>query len=222
MNAINIMQRLCFILLTFLVVSCASQRPVPELQTNISQELIEQHQQQVNRIKQWRLQGRIAFFDDINRDRTAANMVWETELEPEQNSMFRLYHPLKGTIARLHSNKLSASLELDGETYRAQNVEQLLSFYLKLPIPFDLILNAMTSAIPNSEHISDVTYFNDGTPASYRYESERNEQNWLVSFYDYRVHEEATENVKLPETIELESSGQRIKLQINRWTLNRD
>ncbi|RTE87426.1 MULTISPECIES: lipoprotein insertase outer membrane protein LolB [Gammaproteobacteria] len=222
-NVINFFRSLSLVLATLIVVGCASQSPNQTGYEDVSNAAIEYHQQQVQLIRNWQVQGRIAFFDDVNQDRSAANLTWQSTLVTPTSSVFRLYHPLQGTLARLTVQQDMSTLELEDESYTAENVDYLLSYYLNLPLPYTLVQNAMTSLIPNSSDIQAVKYYEDGTPWSYTYRNSDVYQEWFVEFNHYRAYPLLVDNeeqwVQLPTSIELTGAGTRIKLQIQRWDI---
>src|SRR5690554_6796054 len=126
--------------------------------------LIEQHQAHLSTISQWHIRGRMAFFNLQEDDRSTATLTWQKEIAA---SSLRLSHPLRGTLARLTQTATQASLtDMQGETFYAPKIDQLLAWQLGIYLPFQLVEQAITGLKPD-ELGSQYLYYQDGTLASY-------------------------------------------------------
>ncbi|CUS48786.1 MAG: outer membrane lipoprotein LolB [Idiomarinaceae bacterium HL-53] len=188
----------------------------------VSEATIARHQAQVSSVAHREAIGRIAFFDDVNRDRSAVSFTWSWQqagaAAQETSTFLKLYHPLRGKLAELSATPVFAKLSMGDEQYEANTVDELLYYYLNVPVPFELISNAVMSRIP-SQHISDASYFTSGAPAAFTYTAPFSEESWQVAFNQYQRVAFEVGDVNLPHKIEINGPQYRIHLSINEWNL---
>ncbi|MCC5854840.1 MAG: outer membrane lipoprotein LolB [Idiomarina sp.] len=191
-----------------------TQVPVSE---DVDPELVRDHQNKIRMIEQWRMRGRIGFFELTENNRSAANISWQVA---PQMAQLRLYHPLRGTLARLEQTATGASLtDENGDTFYAASVDQLLMWHLQLQLPFSLINEALTGRIPSAS-VDNLKYYEDGTVAGYTLEQRRfgfEEDRWHIALSQYAQVPGSRRPVPLPHLIEIDSDAYKIRIQISQW-----
>ncbi|WP_157980692.1 lipoprotein insertase outer membrane protein LolB [Aliidiomarina taiwanensis] len=205
----------CFLLL----LSGCSLRPSQDASTSQAPAtLIKQHQAQIEAIAQWHIRGRMAFFNTLEDDRSTATLTWQKETTL---SSLRLSHPLRGTLARLTQTATQASLtDMQGKSYYAPTVDQLLAWQLGIHLPFQLVEQAITGRKP-AELGNDYRYYPDGTLASYQVAStslQGGQDLWHIALSRYKGVDTPLGTLLLPHELEITHANYRIRLQINNWS----
>ncbi|WP_194755946.1 outer membrane lipoprotein LolB [Aliidiomarina indica] len=177
------------------------------------------HQAWLSQIVFWNIQGNVAFFNDADGERDAARYTWRQQHTPEATS-FRLYHPLRGTLARLEQNEAGGVFtNLEGETFNAEHIDELLYTHTGMPIPFRLMSEAIIGLEPGVS-IANRRWYENGALASYSADisqSSWNQQVWQVALSDYRVVVHNGRSFTMPHMIEATQYPLRIRFQISQW-----
>lgn len=196
--------------------ACAS---TPQTSDTVAPERHADHQAWLSEIVFWNIQGNIAFFNDADGERDAARYTWRQQHTPETTS-FRLYHPLRGTLARLEQNDSGGVFtNLQGETFNAEHIDELLYTHTGMPIPFHLMSEAIIGLEPQVS-IANRRWFENGALASYTADigqSPWNQQVWQVELSDYRVVVHNGRSFTMPHMIEASQYPLRIRFQVSQW-----
>lgn len=210
-----------FSALSLYLAGCAS-APPSSSEGEVSDILVEQHQKQLATISHWNSRGRIAFIDHSQQNRDAASYTWRHQYEPV-SSNFRLYHNLRGTLARVEVTDDEATLtDTSGQTFEANSVDSLLALHTGFRVPFELLTNAITGKEPAAFTLRQ-RFFQDGTLASYRAEVQGNGYYpavWDVTLERYQQYTLEGQTVRLPQRINLQHEQYEIRIQINQWEVN--
>lgn len=215
------------ILLTFFIpfislvilTACSSRPDQSTLSPHVANALVQQHQQNIARISQWNVRGRIAFYNLHDNDRNAASLSWA---KIQERSLLRLSHPLRGTLAQLEQTPQIASLiDNKGQQHFAPSIDELLAWPLGLNLPFNLVEAAMTGKLP-PQFGSEFSFYADGTVAQYIITTNNgprsSKQQWHISLSRYKSVPTATGMLKLPHELEITHVNYKIRLQINDWS----
>lgn len=110
---------------TVFIVALLSACAAPQLRISPPDAILwQQHQQQVNRIHQWDIKGRVAFRTEKNGGH--ADFFWQQS--DEQHYEIKLVAPFGGGTVRIQSQSDAVSLTTsDGEILVEQNIDALLS-----------------------------------------------------------------------------------------------
>lgn len=178
-----------------------------------------QHQTKLTQIQFWSIQGNLAFFNDASQQRDAARYTWQQRDVPNE-TIFRLHHPLRGTLARIEQDSSGSRLmNQRGEIFQAEHIDALLYQQSGMVIPFQLIAMAVTGRQPPLP-LANRQWYEDGTLASYTADAtvvSWDPQVWHIELSDYRpvIHE--GRSFVLPHLIEASQSPIRVRLSISQW-----
>lgn len=177
------------------------------------------HQAWLAQIHFWNIQGNVAFFNDADQQRDAARYTWRQQSSPAETT-FRLYHPLRGTLARLEQAPDGSTFtNQQGEAFHAENIDALLYQHTGMAIPFRLLTEGITGlepALPTANR----EWYEDGTLARYTADAtvfDWDPQVWQVHLSDYRVVVHEGRSFVLPHLIEATQYPLRLRLSISQW-----
>ncbi|WP_417439474.1 lipoprotein insertase outer membrane protein LolB [Idiomarina abyssalis] len=192
-----------------LLSGCALPTP-PEQRssTQVNQQVIKAHQQQLEQLQQWSLSGRMAIIQKKKEERDSFYINWA--YLPHQQ-IIRFSHPLKGQLAKLTIDDSGALLVGSHNEERwAPSADALLYQILGASVPFEQLHNWVIGK--KTVALKAVRYHNDGTLSQSRVFNQG--QDWQINwFYD----QSKSQTLTLPEQIHLESSNLLIKVQVNQW-----
>lgn len=188
---------------TLLLQACATgPTPVP------ADLVLDQREQQLMALNNWQFSGKLG----VKAPSESASLYinWRQQ---QQNFSIDLQGPLGQGSAKMAGNKRQATLEHDGETYRAANAEALVQerFGWQLPVAQ---LKYWVRALPTPEAIGEREIHRDAQGLLLS----QSQQGWQMHYSHYQwVGEQA-----LPGKIKAESEalGVRLILVINNWQLN--
>lgn len=202
-----------------LLSACASQ-PRPATHAEVPPEKISEQQARLEPVTGFTARGRIAFFDEQAGNREAARYHWQQQPTTTQ---FRLYHGLRGTLARLTADQTGARLtDLDGETHTGPDLTWLLRQQLGLALPIEVLTDAIIGRLP-AHPTDEQHYYPDGTLASYRVQAPGpgfGPQEWELTITRYTSVEQEGQHFRLPAELELAHPSYRIRLTISNWELD--
>ncbi|WP_127346891.1 lipoprotein insertase outer membrane protein LolB [Pseudidiomarina mangrovi] len=174
------------------------------------------HQQQLQGITSWRLQGQIALFDVIAQKRHSLYLDWQ---HSPATSTIRFSHPLQGTLARLEQTPAGAVLiDDDDNRYYAADAETLLRDYFDLALPFNLVSELMLGREqPTMQQQQYIVLDQQQPPLALlsSYAIPASGQLWQAQLSNYK----AVQGIQLPQQFELSAREWRIKLRVNQWQL---
>lgn len=200
-----------------LVAACTS---IPESEMldsipAIDRTAYQRHQQLLDSIDSWRLQGQIALFNLRDDSRDAVYIDWRWS--PTATSM-RFSHPLKGTLARLEQTSAGAVLIDDEQNeYRAATMTSLLQTYFGISIPVDALPGVVLGRLP--QRAKNITVVRpsakDDVVVLSSYEVIAVQEPWRAELSLFT----AVDTIYVPSSIELNATDWRIKLRITDWSL---
>jgi outer membrane lipoprotein LolB len=193
---------------TILLSGCSS------IPTTPKQLVIEQDPQQriaqLAQLKQWKVQGKIAFFE--NGERNSATLTWQVD-EKSKTQQLNLTSYLGINVLQLDSNDNSHKIQVDGNTYQGQDLEALIHSLTGFTLPAQA-LSFWLKGIPYQE--SDHITYQEGTRLPQRLTSYYNNQLWHVNYGNYRQ----VSGYNLPTKFSINKDDLSIKIAINKWSVN--
>lgn len=209
---------LTLLLLALLQVTLSACTSTPQQQrlSAIDRNAALSHQQQLQSISSWRLQGQLALFDLTTDKRHSLYLDWQHS--PALISI-RFSHPLQGTLARLEQTPAGAVL-IDDEDNRfyASDAETLLRDYFDLALPFNLLSELIIGREQATMQQQQYIVLEQQQPplallSSYAIPASG--QLWQAQLSSYK----ALQGIQLPRQFELSAREWRIKLRVSQWQL---
>lgn len=212
---------LFLIIMASIVLTACATRPAIDGDTytarQVNSDLVAAQQQSLAQFNNFGLQGSVAFFDDAADIRDAARFNWNKTAE-ETN--FRLYHQLGGTLARLQQTEsIGVLIDREGNRYEGSDLNVLLLQHTGMVIPFSLLNQAITGAEPDAR-LRETRWYANGALATYEAEFTLGawaQQRWLLELGDYRSVPLGNQQLLLPHRIEASRDNIRVHLRISRW-----
>lgn len=213
--------QLFFVAMACLILTACATRPAIDGDTytarQVNSDLVQTQQLSLAQLNEFGLQGSVAFFDDAADVRDAARFNWDKS--PDETT-FRLYHQLGGTLARLQQTKsISVLIDRDGNRYEGSDLNLLLLQHTGMVIPFSLLNQAITGAEPDAR-LRQTRWYANGALATYEAEFTLGawaQQRWLLEFGDYRHVPYGNQPLLLPHRIEASRDNIRVHLRVSRW-----
>lgn len=172
------------------------------------------HQQQLQSISSWRLQGQLALFDLSADKRHSLYIDWQHS--PALINI-RFSHPLQGTLARLEQTPAGAVLIDDNDKrFYASDAETLLRDYFNLALPFNLVSELILGreqATMQQQHYILLNQQQPPLALLSRYAIPATGQLWKAQLSNYK----SIQNIMLPQQFELTANEWRIKLRVSQW-----
>lgn len=204
------------VLLSLLQISLSACTSLPQHQpvSAVDANAIQAHQQQLQALTEWRLQGQLALFDLSKQKRHSMYIDWQHS--PALTNL-RFSHPLQGTLARLQQTPAGAVL-IDSEDnhYYGNDAETLLYDYFQLALPFNLLSDIMLGRQqPTMQQPQYLLASQQQTPLALLtgYSIQAAGQRWQVQLSRYQ----AEQALLLPQQFELTTQQWRLKLRVNQW-----
>ena len=167
-----------------------------------------QHQQRLQSVTSWEMEGRIAFIRP--QERHSASIQWHERINHVQREIW-LNTVIGVSIAHLKSeNGQSYALEFDGKTYQTDDPEAFLAArgasFPNLKSPRWLLGETQdfdsTTMKPNQPHLIQSGIFTNQSGVQ-----------WQVNYHQYKTYR----GLELPSSIQLESPDYKIKLKVHTW-----
>jgi outer membrane lipoprotein LolB len=191
-----------------LILALTGCQNLPQKTLDYSQTSIAQRNQQMIALNQWRITGKIAFLQKQNRQ--SASLSWFRKNDQEQSINLTTY--LGINIFKLESNHGLHTLEVGGQQYQSQNLNQLIHQLTGLNLPAQALIFWLKGLAFTSQ---DKLFYDDATKLPTSLNSDFNHQQWQVTYGDYQPYQ----NYLLAHKITIKQSDLTIKININRWTI---
>jgi outer membrane lipoprotein LolB len=192
--------------LGLLLSGCSSQvNTSPEANYSLD---TEQRNETLAQIKQWKIDGKIAFLQQKNRE--SANMQWQVDQEKNSQSLNMTTY-LGINVLTLKQTDDHSSIEVDGEVHHSEDLDLLIWNLTGFPLPTQA-LHSWIKGLPYSTN-DRLTLDDNNLPRT------------IVSDYDgltWQVYYQAYQGVDehmLPKKITIKQNDLTIKISINHWTL---
>jgi len=182
--------------------------------TKQTQVLIKQKPQQriaqLAQLQQWKVQGKIAFFEKGNRN--SATLTWQVDGKSKTQQL-NLTSYLGINVLQLDSSGNSHEIQVDGNTYQGRDLEALIHSLTGFTLPTKA-LSFWLKGIPYQE--SDRIIYQEETQLPISLTSHYNNQRWQVNYGNYRQ----IDSYSLPTKFSIKKDGLSIKIAINEWSVN--
>lgn len=187
------------LLLLVLIAACA---PVPpKLSPAVEQQWLH-HQQQMQRLKQWQINGRMAIVS--GEEAWNANVRW---LQNAEDYQIYLNTPTgQGAILLEGSAQEVTLTTANHETYRAEDPDKLIAQALNVPLPVSG-LYYWIRGLSDESPIWDWEVHNNG------YLKRLVQQGWNISFDNYQV----VAGFSVPMRIFMNNDDLKVKVAISQW-----
>ncbi|GLX79961.1 hypothetical protein tinsulaeT_33010 [Thalassotalea insulae] len=202
----NIFRLWPFILLITITACSSLKQPSP---LPVDMQLTKaQRQQQLNNISQWQVTGKLAFITPEKRE--SANLFWQLN-QKQKSQQLTLTSYLGINVLSLSSNNDYHTVEVDGEQYQGNDLEQLIYQLTQLNLPTQA-MQYWLKGLTWSEQ-DQISYdANTGLPTQLL--SYYNGRHWQISFDNYQLYYQ----LPMARKITIRQGQLTIKLLINQWT----
>lgn len=166
----------------------------------------QQHQQAVNKLTHWRLQGRIAMTTE--EENWVAKLTWEQKGNQYQ---LRFSDPLGQGALQLNGDQHGVQLRTaDGQRHYANSPKELFDQELNIPLPVNALLFWVRGIPENKQAITTFQLNNIGQLQQLK------QQAWQIDYPAYHTHLP----VSLPRKVFAKyAEDVNVKLIISQWTL---
>lgn len=199
-------QKLLLFSIIFFLVSCATQPALPPPATPVTKSLWETHYKQLNAIKSWHMNGRIAVITAT--ENWTANVHWQQRASTYQ-LIFKA--PLGQSTMSLEGNQYRVVMRTtDGEEIEENNPDVLIAKVMDLHIPVTG-LYFWIRGVPAPRPVAKQYRLDE---AGYLYSLQQD--GWKIAYKRYVD----VAGISLPDKIFLENKHFRVKIAVSRWDLS--
>ncbi len=195
-------------LCTVLLSGCST-TPTKQTQVLIKQ-MPQQRIAQLAKLQQWRVQGKIAFFEKANRN--SATLTWQVD-DKSKTQQLNLTSYLGINVLQLDSSDNNHKIQVDGKTYQGRNLEALIHSLTGFTLPTQA-LTFWLKGIPYQE--SDSIIYQAETRLPQSLISHYNNQLWQVNYSNYQQ----IDDYSLATKFSIKKDDLLIKIAINKWSVN--
>lgn len=207
--------RLLFSILVLLVVSACSSTPssisnknkienkTPPLQS------FSERKNQLSQLNQWKISGKIAFIQ--GKKRQSANINWKFNGN-DHSQRLDLNTILGINVLHLKSKEGLHTIEVDGETHKGKNLDQLIYSLTGLIFP-SKALTYWLKAIPYQATDTFVLNEQSQLPISLTSENGSSISQWHINYSKYKT----IKGYQLPFSVTLKKDNLLIKIAIKKW-----
>jgi len=192
--------------IVILLCSCSSIPPTDQPINRISQNATER-QRQLSQLENWNIRGKIAFIQP--EERSNASLFWQYQAKPLKQKL-NLTTYLGINVLSIESKNNTHSIEIDGETYQGNDLEELIYNLTGLVLP-SKALTAWLKGIPYLYH--DTIEYNAKTNLPLSLTSQYNGHMWLITYSNYHN----VNGYLLAKSFTIKQQDLTIKIRINQW-----
>jgi len=205
---------LLFIAGLSLLSGCTSMHTVNDIDENYSSN-IKIRQASLAQINNWQVKGKIAFIktSENNKDRQSASIFWKKN---KKNQKLNLTTYLGINVLNLTSINNTHRIEIGGESYQSNNLNQLIQSLTNITFPAEA-LSYWIKAIPFNKQ--DNFTFDPVSNLPSTSTSNYNQRDWLIQYLSYQTLKQDNSIIALPNKIKVVSKDITIIIAINQWTL---
>lgn len=188
--------------------ACSSIKDTPVENIPLNQTINERNQQ-LSKLDSWTIAGKIAFIN--SKERHSASLHWQKNhaLETESLNLSTLFG-IK--ILELKREKSNFNVEVDGEHYQTQDLDNLIYRLTGLNLP----TRAMNNWLKGIAYLpSDKIIYNERTQLPETLTSQYNNKYWQIKYSKYH-HIGA---FQLAKQLTISQDDLRIKIVIHSWKI---
>lgn len=191
------------LMLSFIVVSCASPPPSNvELNSN-------QHQMQLAQLQHWQIKGKFGFKSPD--DKQSASLSW---LQKQQDYQLSLNTILGTSILSLQGNSSWVTLVADDTTYQGSSASELIQQITGWTLPIEQLPTWIKGQSVKTDKVilSEQGWIAELQPRCTTC------RGWQLSYSDY----EQVKGIWLPHKIRLEHTVNKVQvtIKVNSWTIH--
>lgn len=186
--------------------ACTSINDIPVGDKQQNQD-IEARNKQVSALNTWTIAGKIAFISEQKRQ--SATLHWQKNglEQTESLNLSTLFGIQVLSLKQQHNN---VTLEVDGQTYDTQNLDELIYTLTGLNLP----TRAMSHWLKGLAYLpSDKVVYHDTTQLPQSLTSSYNDKVWQVKYSKYHH----IEQFQLAKQLTITQGDLRIKIVIHSW-----
>jgi len=163
----------------------------------------------LEQLNQWKIKGKIAFFEKDARNSFTLN--WQVD-EIKESQQLKLTHYLGINVLQLDSMANNHKIQVDGKTYRGKNLERLIYSITGLTLPTQA-LTFWLKGMPFQEN--DSINYQQTTQLPQTLSSYYNNELWQVSYDNYQQ----IDDYNLATKFSIKNDDLLIKIVINDWSI---
>jgi len=200
--------RFSLLLLTVMLFNgCSSQRlQSAKLEKH---QTIKQRNEQLSQINDWQFNGKIAFIQSNKRE--SASIRWQYK-QSNYSQKIDLTSYLGINILHVESNKNIHTIEVNGESYKSRDLDQVIYSLTGLTLPIDALtfwLRGLTY------HSKDSMSYHVDSKLPLQLTSEYNNEHWQITYADYQQ----VNDVQLATRFTIKQNDLLIKVLVKKWTI---
>ncbi|MCI2284043.1 lipoprotein insertase outer membrane protein LolB [Colwellia sp. MSW7] len=201
------------LIMTIILSGCAN-KPNTTPENPLQLVTSEQRIQQLKNKQNWRIQGKIAFIQQIKtkNKRESAAISWEVN-EKSRTQELNLTSYLGINVLNLISNKEQHLIKIDGKEYRGTNLSELIYSLTELTLPTEALI-FWVKGIPFNQ--DDKVEINEKTQLPISMSSEYNNSSWKINYQNYRPFNQ----INMATQLTIEKDELLIKISIKNWSFN--
>lgn len=200
-----------FVFIIFLLTvlsACTSIKDVP-IDNNQLTQSIEYRNEQLLKLNTWTIAGKIAFIN--SKERQSATLHWQKDQNTHSESL-NLSTVFGINVLELKREKSNFSLEVDGETYQTQDLDNLIYQLTGLNLP----TRAMSHWLKGIAYLpSDHIQYHDTTQLPTMLTSNYNNRSWQINYSKYHH----IGPFQLAKQLTIRQDDLRIKIVIHSWQI---
>ena len=192
----------------FILYGCASNKNIEQSQP-VEYQSKETRIENVRKIQQWQINGKIAFIQENKRE--SASLFWQYD-KSEETQTLKLTTYLGINVLSLTSDEGSHVIEIEGENYQSENLDHLIYSLTGLTLPTEALhywLKGLTYS--DLDHI----IYDDISELPVKLTSFYQGNTWQISYKKYQP----VNNVNLAHQFSIKQNNLTIKIILNQWKL---
>ena len=199
-------KQLLILLFIGILSACSSVNDIPVSDKQQNQD-IETRNKQVSALKSWTIAGKIAFINEQKRQ--SATLHWQKN-DTEKSESLNLSTLFGIQVLSLKKQHNNVTLEVDGQSYATQNLDELIYTLTGLNLP----TRAMSYWLKGLAYLpSDKVVYHDKTQLPESLTSSYNNKVWQVKYSKYHH----IEQFQLAKQLTITQGDLRIKIVIHSW-----
>jgi outer membrane lipoprotein LolB len=198
-----------FILVGCLIVLSGCSTIPPKAVQPLVKQTAQQRIAKLEQLQQWKIKGKIAFFEKDTRNSFTLN--WQVD-EKKESQQLKLTHYLGINVLQLDSMANNHKIQVDGKTYHGENLERLIYSLTGLTLPTQA-LTFWLKGIPFQK--TDSINYQKITQLPQTLSSYYNNELWQVNYSKYQQ----INGYSLATKFSIKNDNLLIKIVINDWSL---
>jgi outer membrane lipoprotein LolB len=201
-------KRFIVLLIISILTACGSINDVPVASNQVNQD-IDTRNKQVTQLNSWTIAGKIAFIN--SRERQSATLHWQKN-QAAESEVLNLSTIFGIKVLALKREKSNFTLEVDGQTYQTQDLDNLIYNLTGLNLP----TRAMNSWLKGVAYLpSDEIKYHKKTQLPESLISHYNNKTWQISYSKYHH----IGPFQLAKQLTILQDDLRIKIIIHSWKI---